>query len=103
MSTPEGRIKRRLAARLKEHSVWYFCPANNGLGTSGIPDFIAIVGGKFIGIECKADPSKQPTELQKKRGEEIKTAGGEWYLVRSYEDIDEVIQCLSSKNPKPSL
>jgi Holliday junction resolvase len=102
MSTPEGRIKRRLATRLKELGVWYFCPANNGLGTSGIPDFIAIVGGQFIGIECKADPTKQPTELQKKQGERIKTAGGEWYLVRSYDDIDEVTICLSLKKQRPS-
>lgn len=95
--TPEGKIKRKLTEMLREHKVWYFFPANNGFGRAGIPDIIAIVGGRFVGIECKADPKKQPTELQKRCGEEIKQAGGLWFLVRSLEDIREVEQCLLSR------
>lgn len=95
--TPEGKIKRKVVDMLKTHGIWYFFPGNNGFGKSGIPDIIAIAGGRFIGIECKADPTKKPTELQKKCGEEIQEAGGLWFLVRSIEDIKEVEQCLLSR------
>lgn len=95
--TPEGKIKRKVVEMLRTHGIWYFFPGNNGFGKSGIPDIIAIANGRFIGIECKADPTKKPTELQKKCGEEIQEAGGLWFLVRSIEDIKEVEQCLLSR------
>lgn len=95
--TPEGKIKRKLTEVLRMHDIWYFFPGNNGFGKSGIPDIIAIVGGRFVGIECKADPTKKPTELQKKCGKDIEAAGGLWFLVRSIDDIKEVERCLLSR------
>lgn len=92
--TPEGKIKKKVTELLRNHGIWYFFPGNNGFGKSGIPDIIAIVGGRFVGIECKADPTKKPTELQKRCGEEIKSAGGLWFLIRSVEDLREVEECL---------
>jgi hypothetical protein len=79
--TPEGKVKAKVVKLLKEHKLWYFFPASNGFGKAGIPDIIAIVDGVFVGIECKADRKKQPTQLQVKCGSEIRSAGGEWYLV----------------------
>jgi Holliday junction resolvase len=98
--TPEGKIKRKVVEMLRKYGVWYFFPGNNGFGKSGIPDIIAIAGGLFIGIECKADPKKKPTELQRICGEQIQAAGGSWFLVRCEEDISEVEKCLLSKVPK---
>lgn len=85
--TPEGKIKRKVKAVLNEFGIWHFFPGNNGMGRSGIPDVICIVRGQFVGIECKADPTKVPTLLQVRCGEEIKTAGGRWVLVRSDDDV----------------
>lgn len=79
--SPEGKIKEKVTDLLKKYAIWYFMPANNGFGKSGIPDIIAIISGKFIGIECKADSTKKPTALQVLRGKEIVDAGGEWLLV----------------------
>ncbi len=87
-NTPEGKIKRKVVEVLKKHRIWYFFPASNGFGRAGIPDIIAIIDGQFVGIECKADPSKKPTALQSKCGEEILAAGGRWELVRSVEDTE---------------
>jgi len=95
--TPEGKIKRKVVEVLREYDIWYFFPGNNGFGKSGIPDIIAIVGGRFVGIECKATPKKEPTELQKRCGKEIQEAGGLWFLVRSLEDVREVEKCLLSR------
>ena len=78
--TPEGKIKRKVVELLKKHDVWYFFPANNGFGKSGIPDIIAIVDGHFVGVEVKSATGK-PTELQKICGKQIEKAGGTWMVV----------------------
>lgn len=88
--TPEGKVKKRLIDMLRRHGVWYFSPANNGLGRSGLPDVIAIVRGQFVGIEVKADKARKPTPLQLLAGRQIKEAGGAWFLVYDDETIAEV-------------
>jgi hypothetical protein len=92
--TPEGKTKRKVVEVLKKHEVWYFFPANNGFGKSGIPDIIAIVDGHFVGIEVKSATGK-PTELQKICGKQIEEAGGTWLVVSNdvtLEVLDAVIE-----------
>ena len=92
--TPEGKTKRKVVEVLKKHEVWYFFPANNGFGKSGIPDIIAIVDGHFVGIEVKSATGK-PTELQKICGRQIEEAGGTWLVVSNdvtLEVLDAVIE-----------
>jgi len=79
--TPEGKVKRKVTAMLKRNGIWYFFPASNGMGRAGIPDIIAIIAGMFVGIETKADKTKKPTQLQSICGQQIKAAGGQWFLV----------------------
>ena len=78
--TPEGKVKAKVVKLLKAMNIWYFFPANNGFGKSGIPDIIAIVNGEFVGIEVKSATGK-PTELQKICGRQIEEAGGTWLVV----------------------
>lgn len=92
--TPEGKVKRKVVEVLKKHELWYFFPANNGFGKSGIPDIIAIVDGHFVGIEVKSATGK-PTELQKICGRQIEEAGGTWLVVSNdvtLEVLDAVIE-----------
>jgi Holliday junction resolvase len=96
-NTPEGKVKKKVVAILKEHGIWYFFPANNGFGKAGIPDLIAIVRGQFLGIEVKADKTKHPTALQVKCGDEIKRAGGWWVLVRDEESLALLTQIIKEK------
>lgn len=79
--TPEGKVKKKVTDLLKKYRIWYFFPGNNGFGKSGIPDIVAIVNGKFVGIEVKADKTKKPTQLQVQCGNQIRAAGGYWFLV----------------------
>jgi hypothetical protein len=102
-TTPEGRIKARLTKLLKQLNVWYFFPASGPMGRSGIPDVICIVDGLFIGIECKSDPSKKPTALQVRVGEEITQAGGAWFLIRSNEDIKQLGELIMSGDIKKRI
>lgn len=85
--TPEAKVKRKVVEMLKRHDAWYFFPGNNGFGKSGIPDIIAVIDGRFVGIECKADRTKKPTALQVKCGEDIQKSGGMWRLIRCDEDV----------------
>lgn len=97
-NTPEGKIKKKVVAVLKEHGLWYFFPANNGFGKAGIPDLIVIVRGQFMGIEVKADKTKKPTALQVKCGQEIQSAGGWWMVV-----CDEATLALMEQTIKEKL
>ena len=80
--TPEGEIKDQVRKVLDEMGAYYFFPAANGYGRTGIPDVIACVGGHFIGIESKAG-SKQPTTLQQRELDNIEKAEGTSILVNA--------------------
>jgi hypothetical protein len=86
--TPEGKIKKKVTDILKARNIFYFSPANNGFGKSGIPDIIACVHGQFLGIECKADLTKKPTELQVICGNNIKKSRGWWMIVNGEESLN---------------
>jgi Holliday junction resolvase len=80
--TPEGEIKDQVRKILDEMNAYYFFPAANGYGRTGIPDVIACVGGHFVGIECKAG-SKQPTALQQRELDNIEKAEGTGLIVNA--------------------
>jgi Holliday junction resolvase len=73
--TPEGKVKDRVVAALKDAGAYYFFPATHGFGRSGVPDVVACINGNFLGIECKAG-TNQPTALQVRELERIRLAGG---------------------------
>ena len=91
MSTPEGKVKQKLDKALKLFGVWFYSPQGGPFGKAGIPDRVAIVRGRFVGIECKADKSKKPTALQTKTMKEIEMNGGKCFLVYDNETIQEVV------------
>ena len=53
--TPEAKVKKKVVAILNDHGAYYFYPVTGGYGRSGVPDIVACHGGRFIGIECKAN------------------------------------------------
>lgn len=75
MTTPEAKVKAKVRAILKELGAYYTMPVTGGFGTSGAPDFLVCLGGRFVGIECKAGKGKT-TALQEKNLEDITKAGG---------------------------
>lgn len=56
-------------------------------GTTGSPDIVAVIAGKYIGIECKMGSGKQ-SPGQKDFEKRLKQAGGEYWLIR---DVQEVV------------
>lgn len=72
--TPEGNVKRKVTAVLKEYGVWYFMPRGTTFGRSGIPDYVCCVNGRMLCIETKAGNNK-PTALQLVEHQRLRDAG----------------------------
>jgi hypothetical protein len=73
--TPEKKVKAKVVAQLKTLGAYYFYPVTGGYGASGVPDIVACLKGRFIGIECKANGNK-PTALQQMNLDNIAAQGG---------------------------
>lgn len=80
MTTPEKKVKNKVVSILKEVGAYHFYPVASGYGSAGIPDLVACIRGRFIGIECKANGGV-PTALQTKNLMTIVDNGGYSFLV----------------------
>lgn len=90
MATPEGKIKQLVKRWLKGEfpTAWYYMPVQNGMGVTGVPDFIICVNGLFLAIETKAPgKEKDVTPNQQKQLDGIGIAGGLRYVVSKKEDL----------------
>jgi hypothetical protein len=93
--TPEKKVKQKVTKLLDSFGVYWFYPVASGYGSSGIPDLIACVRGRFVGIECKATPKDQPTALQLKNLARIKDQGGIAVVIHA-ENIEELHNVIDS-------
>lgn len=77
MKSPEGFEKDDIKKFLKSlgPECWFFMPAMNGYGGSGVPDIVGCYRGSFFGIEVKRE-GKAPTPIQKRRMQDAREAGG---------------------------
>jgi Holliday junction resolvase len=73
--TPEGKVKTKVNKLLESYNAYRCMPLTNGYGASGVPDILACLHGRFIGIECKAGSNK-PTALQQLNLNMIRDRGG---------------------------
>jgi Holliday junction resolvase len=93
--TPEGKVKKKVVERLDRWGLYHFFPATHGYGRSGVPDIICCAKGQFIGLECKATESEEPTDLQLAEMRKIETAGGMAMVVHA-NNIDEVFDFIDA-------
>lgn len=61
----EANVKNAVKVLLKKHQWFWWMPAANGFGKSGVSDFIAVKNGVILAIETKFGKNK-PTVLQLK-------------------------------------
>src|SRR5690606_35669338 len=84
----------------QKHFFWRqnVIPAMNANGTmrrlpkyvkTGVPDIIVVKDGFFIGLEVKRKGGVQSAN-QKEFEKGIKEAGGEYYVVRSIDDVKNI-------------
>lgn len=93
--TPEGRVKIKIKALLKARGIWFFMPQNQGLGCSGVPDFICCLpdeDGKLLGIEAKAlGKRNNTTSLQDVQIAGIRAAKGLAIVVDDPAQVEEFL------------
>ena len=66
----------------KEHGGMY--------GTAGIPDVICCLDGRFFAFEVKTAEGRV-TRLQEQTIHRIRVAGGHAYVVRSVDDVKDIL------------
>lgn len=75
MAGAEKLFENKIKRYLKEKGVWYFKTWGGGYQRSGLPDIIACVNGRFIGIEVKAQNGRL-SKLQEHELYTIRQSGG---------------------------
>ncbi len=94
--TPEGRVKEKVKEIFKRHDVWYYMPVQTGYGTHGIPDFLACVAGRLLGVECKGTDDGRPTPLQTLCMDRIVRSKGCTYLATpgTIAGLENLVLCI---------
>lgn len=90
----EKWVKQQVVKMLKERHVYYFFPVAGAYTSIGVPDIVACIKGRFVGIECKAG-NNRPTELQLRNLEAIRDNGGV-ALVVNENDLEVLKQRLET-------
>jgi len=92
-TTPEAKVKAKIKAILKAHGAYYAMPIGTGYGSSGVPDFLCCVNGKFVAVEAKAGRG-QATALQLKNLQLINASGGYTLIIRedNLEYLERIIE-----------
>ncbi|MBA7583774.1 hypothetical protein ES708_25724 [subsurface metagenome] len=87
----EGDIKNQIREYL-DLMKWFSFPLVAGLGSyPGLPDRIAIKGGRVLFLEIKR-PNGKLSEGQKLFQTNMENVGGEYYVVRSLEEIMKILE-----------
>lgn len=76
----EKDVKAEVKKILTEFGAWWYMPVQTGYGVKGIPDFVACINGKFVGVETKFGANKE-SAWQKKQGNSIREAQGLYFVI----------------------
>lgn len=76
----EKTFENKIKAWLKDHGCYFVKFFANRMTKTGVPDILACVNGRFVGIEVKAQNGR-PSELQKYNIKKIREAGGLAFIV----------------------
>ena len=91
----EKNFENRIKKYLEKNNCWFVKFFANAYTSSGIPDILCCINGRFVGIEVKQEKGK-PSLLQKMHLLNIGKAGGIGVLAypSGYEDLKKLIDNL---------
>jgi|GEM_PF-1742952 len=86
-------LKRRGVLHWREQVGVFLTPGGTKvhIGVLGLPDIIAVVAGRVIGIECKSRHGRQ-SPAQRRFAERLEAAGGIYLLARSAGDVEKFLE-----------
>lgn len=73
--TPETKFKNQIKKFLDENNIYHIPYFPTIYTPKGVPDILACINGRFVGIEVKAEKGK-PTKLQLHHQKNISNSGG---------------------------
>lgn len=81
---PEGKLSRQIIEAIRAQNGWAFKVHGSEMQPAGLPDIIACIDGRFIGLETKM-PGKEDTvtQIQFAMHNKIRAAGGVCEVVTS--------------------
>lgn len=105
MTFNRSPLEKNLQNKVIEHikttykkEAWFLNTVGSASQRSGIPDILACVNGKFIGIELKReDGSGRPSPQQEIEVKKINQAGGYAIISSDYNEIKNFIYSIYKK------
>lgn len=98
-TNPETKLTRKIVDALKAEGVWCFKKHGNQFGSSGVPDLICCVDGRFLAIEVKHG-TRVATKLQEVVIEQINKRGGVAGVARN---VDEAVALVRQARARAGL
>ena len=93
----ESDLIKAISNYLKSIPDLFFWKEHGGMyGSAGIPDLVVCYKGRFIAFEVKVGKNK-PTVLQEATIRQILRAGGYAVVVRTVEEVKEIIQAFKKE------
>lgn len=87
----ENNLVRGIMTYLKQRPDTYAFKTHGSAITSGLPDIIACVDGKFYAFEVKT-PQGRVTKLQKATMAQMQKANASTYVVYGVKDVREILE-----------
>lgn len=93
MAQRESKLSRNIQTRLRELGVFCFKVHGSEHMQAGLPDIIACVDGRFVGMETKMPAERTNlSRIQRHIQLQIQKAGGESYVVCSANEAEALIK-----------
>lgn len=93
----ETKLKESVLKYLRTNLIYCFKVHGSKFMEPGIPDIVACVNGKFLGIELKRPGAKnEQSEQQQIHEANIKTSNGVYLLADSLEEVVETVEKLKT-------
>lgn len=87
----EGQLTKKMKDYLIKRGAYAEVIWGGGFQASGIPDILACYKGRFLGLEVKLEYNK-PSKIQEVKIDLINRSGGIARVVRSIEEVEEVLR-----------
>lgn len=91
MTQKESKLSRKIMNELTKRGAFCFKVHGGPWMMAGLPDIIACVDGRFIGLETKLPSGGDPSMIQAFVHTKIADAGGQVFVVRSVEQAVKLV------------
>ncbi|MER2058002.1 MAG: VRR-NUC domain-containing protein [Niallia sp.] len=84
--TTEKKIENQIKKWLEKQGYWWMKVHGDLFQKSGVPDILACINGRFVGIEVKR-PGGKVSALQDYNIEQIRASGGVAFVATSVDEV----------------